>query len=170
MSPTHIILYRTIQSLKVELVYEKKNGSLVFSGSRKIPTLWSYVQWETRQATFPSGTVDPGVGIFLSPLNTNDGFYLCHIPHTNLWESNILVMLKWGNHVMSHLSVFRNFLKPFFLNIKMSRDMWFPTMWHISLLLIEIRQLAGSGKNMPILRTGKQEQPAEQQCFNNRLW
>ena len=58
------------------LVYEKKNRSLVFSGSRKIPTLGSTVQWETRLAEFPTGTVGPQVGIFLSPLNTNDGFYL----------------------------------------------------------------------------------------------
>ena len=53
---------------------------MVFSGSRKIPTLGSTVQWETRQASFPTGTVGPRVGIFLSPLNTNDGFYLSHIP------------------------------------------------------------------------------------------
>ena len=64
------------------MVYEKKNRSLVFSGSRKIPTLGSTVQWETRQASFPNGTVGPRVGIFLSPPNTNDGFYLSH-PHTN---------------------------------------------------------------------------------------
>ena len=42
-------------------------------------------QWETRQASFPTETVDPRVGIFLSPLNTNDGFYLsqidCPTPH-----------------------------------------------------------------------------------------
>ena len=61
------------------VVYEKKNRSLVFSGSRKIPTLGSTVQWETRQASFPTGTVGPRVGIFLSPLNTNDGFYLSHM-------------------------------------------------------------------------------------------
>ena len=35
-------------------------------------------QWETRQALFPTGTVDPRVGIFLSPPNTNDGFLLSH--------------------------------------------------------------------------------------------
>ena len=33
-------------------------------------------QWETRQASFPTGTVDHRVGIFLSPLNTDNGFYL----------------------------------------------------------------------------------------------
>ena len=70
----YTVLYRAV------VVYEKKNRSLVFSGSRKIPTLASTVQWETRQASFPTGTVGPRVGIFLSPLNTNDGFYLSHIP------------------------------------------------------------------------------------------
>ena len=69
----HTVLYRTV------VVYEKKNRSLVFSGSRNIPTLGSTVQWETRQASFPTGTVSPQVGIFLSPLNTNDGFYFSHI-------------------------------------------------------------------------------------------
>ena len=32
-----------------------------------------------REASFPTGTVDPRVGISLSPLNTNDGFFLSHI-------------------------------------------------------------------------------------------
>ena len=67
------VLYRTV------VVHEKKNRSLVFSGSRKIPTLGCTVQWETRQASFPTGTVGPRVRIFLSPLNTNDGFYLSHM-------------------------------------------------------------------------------------------
>ena len=48
----------------------------MFSGSRKIPTLGSTVQWDTQQALFPIGMVGPWVGIFLSPLDTNDGFYL----------------------------------------------------------------------------------------------
>ena len=74
----YTVLYRTV------VVYEKKNRSLVFSGSRKIPTLGSTVQWETRQASFPTGTVGPRVGIFLSPLNTNDGFYLSHSLLTQL--------------------------------------------------------------------------------------
>ena len=72
----YTVLYHTA------VVYEKKNRSLVFSGSRKIPTLGPTVQCETRQASFPTGTVGPRVGIFLSPLNTKDGFYLSH-PHTN---------------------------------------------------------------------------------------
>ena len=37
--------------------------------------------WETWRASFPTGTLGPRVGIFLSPLNTNDGFYLSHIIH-----------------------------------------------------------------------------------------
>ena len=32
------------------------------------------------EASFPTGTVDPRVGISLSPLNTNDGFSFSHIP------------------------------------------------------------------------------------------
>ena len=68
----YTVMYRTV------VVYEKKNRSLVFIGSRKIPTLGSTGQWETRQASFPTGTVGPQVGIFMSPLNTNDGFYLSH--------------------------------------------------------------------------------------------
>ena len=45
-----------------------------------------------RQASFPTGTVGPRVGIFLSPLNTNDGFYWSssHKPisqaRTSPWE------------------------------------------------------------------------------------
>ena len=66
----------TVPYRRLELVYEKKNRSLVLSGSRKIPNLGSTVQWETRQASFPNGTVGPWVGIFLSPLDTNDGWIL----------------------------------------------------------------------------------------------
>ena len=35
---------------------------------------------ETLQASFATGTVGPQVRIFLSPLNTNDGFYLSYTP------------------------------------------------------------------------------------------
>ena len=72
------ILYST--SLNVKLVHEKKNRSLLFSGSRKIPTLGITVQRETQQDSFLSGMVGPPVGIFLSPLNTSDGFYFSRTP------------------------------------------------------------------------------------------
>ena len=48
--------------------------------NRKIPTLGSKIQWETWQTSFPIGTVGPWFWTFLSPLNTNDGFYLSQIP------------------------------------------------------------------------------------------
>ena len=65
----YTVLYCTVRLLNLKLVYEKKN-----------PNIGSTVQWETRQASFPTGTVGPRVGIFLSPLDTNDGFYLSHKP------------------------------------------------------------------------------------------
>ena len=37
-------------------------------------------QWETRLAEFPTGTMNPRVEIFLSPLNTTDGFFFLHTP------------------------------------------------------------------------------------------
>ena len=85
------VLYRMV------VVYEKKNRSLVFNGSRKIPTLGSTVQWETRQASFPTGTVGPRVGIFLSPLNTNDEFYLSHTPvHVPaIWKDKKRRVARW---------------------------------------------------------------------------
>ena len=47
-----------------------------------------------------NGTVGPRVGIFLSLLNTNDGFYLSHIPHTNPW-GNRMIRRMIGRQVMS---------------------------------------------------------------------
>ena len=98
----YTVLYRTLE------VYEKKNRSLVFSGSRKIPTLGSTVQWETRQASFPTGTVGPRVGIFLSPLNTNDGFYLSYPVCTlAIWK----LLHRWLAIYLQRQ--FRNFCDPF---------------------------------------------------------
>ena len=57
-------LFNALNMLSVKLVYEKSNRSLLFSCSRKIPTLGSTVH----------------LGIFMSPLNTNEGFYISHIP------------------------------------------------------------------------------------------
>ena len=45
------------------------------------------------KASFPTGTVDPRVGIFLSPLNTNDGFSLSRPriePRSLAWQSDTL--------------------------------------------------------------------------------
>ena len=39
-------------------------------------------QWETRLASFPTGTVGPRVGIFLEPLNTNDRFFFSYHDRT----------------------------------------------------------------------------------------
>ena len=78
--------YYTVPYRRVAFRIEKKKRSLVFSGSRKISTLGSIVQWETREASFLTGTVGPRVGIFLSPLDTNDGFYLSHIIVPARWK------------------------------------------------------------------------------------
>ena len=123
-SSTEIKVYRTVRSLNLEFVYEKKNRSLVFSGSRKIQTLGSIVQWETRQASFPTGTVGTWIWIFLSHLDTNDGFCLSHIPVPALGKDkndqshagrtlirDVIVLLN--DATMSHLSVFRIVWKAF---------------------------------------------------------
>ena len=73
-SPTNITQYCTVWSWYMR----KRIDQWCSVVPEKIPTLGSTVQWETRQASFPTGTVGPRVGIFLSPLNTNDGFYLSH--------------------------------------------------------------------------------------------
>ena len=77
----------------------------------------------------PFGTVGPCVEIFLSSLNTNDGFYLSHIPvpaggkdkkkrtaarrpHAGRrWIRDVIKMLKWHHHVASQR--IRIFWEPF---------------------------------------------------------
>ena len=69
-------LKRVSQNYSV-MVCEKKNGSLTFSVDRKIPNpLVHRSSGKLGKPRFPTGTVDHRVGIFLSPQNTNDGFYL----------------------------------------------------------------------------------------------
>ena len=123
----YTVLYRTV------VVYEKKNRSLVFSGSRKIPTLGSTVPWETRQASFPTGMVGPRVGIFLSPLNTNDGFYLSltlvpaqgrdqnkqlHVGRTHAARLCVASLSCKNDVTMSNCSVLRTFLEVFFMHFQ----------------------------------------------------
>ena len=41
--------------------------------------------------------------------------------NSHTWSSgNLIVMLKWNHHIMSHLSIFRNFWEPFF-----KHKMWY---------------------------------------------
>ena len=100
MTPPTNSIYSTW--LNVELVYEKKNRSLLFSGSRKIPNLGSIVQWLTQQASFPTGIEGPWVGIFLSPLYTYDRFYLSYIPEPTFGKdkksNRCLLKDKWRHH------------------------------------------------------------------------
>ena len=52
-------------------------------------------QWETRHAKFPTGTVEPRVGIFLEPLNTNDRFFFSFtttVP-VHVWYSTVYNLL-----------------------------------------------------------------------------
>ena len=50
-------------------------------------------QWETRQASFPTGTLGPRVGIFLSPLYTNDGFYLSYM---TMWQLSYMGRVNYS--------------------------------------------------------------------------
>ena len=81
---------------------------------------------DSRQASFPTGTVGPRVGIFLSPLNTNDGFYISPIPvpaygkdqkGTGACRPHIdhyfIVMLKLRHHAAFHH--IQDFLEVFFM-------------------------------------------------------
>ena len=116
-SPTNITQYSTVRSWYMR----KRIDHWCSVVPETIPTLGSTIQWETRQASFPTGKVDPRVGIFLSPLNTNDGFYLSHIyPYQPVGKikleqlnagrmsiRDVIVMLN--DVIMSYLSVFRIF-------------------------------------------------------------
>ena len=58
---------------------EKKIDHWFSVMTRKCQPLGPLLKWETRQASFPIGTFDHPIGIFLSPLNISDGFYLAHM-------------------------------------------------------------------------------------------
>ena len=52
----------------------------MFSGDRKIPTQGPTAPVENEACRVSHLTVDPRVGIFLSPRYTSDGFFFSHIP------------------------------------------------------------------------------------------
>ena len=77
----------------------EKNRSLISSDDKKMQTIRSTVpvgneaclletRLATRQASFPTGTLDRRIWIFLSQLNINDEFYL-----TTLWASMLQLSL-----------------------------------------------------------------------------
>ena len=63
---------------------EKKNRPLMFSVDRKIQSLGSTLP--VRIGNKASWTMCPRAGIFLFPLNSNDGFYLSGIQEKNLLQ------------------------------------------------------------------------------------
>ena len=60
------------------------------------------------KASFPTGTVDPRVGISLSPLNTNDGFSLSTMSTGSFYRYRILVSVSSCQYrVNGHFHSFR---------------------------------------------------------------
>ena len=56
----------------------------MYSETGKSQPLGPPFQWNLGEASFPTGTMDPRVGISLSPLDTNDGFSLSdYVPANN---------------------------------------------------------------------------------------
>ena len=51
------------------------------------------------EASFPTGTVGPRVGIFLFPLNTNDRFYLSHIGKQPKFQPGVLKIALCNNNL-----------------------------------------------------------------------
>ena len=82
--------YRTVA--KCRFWYMRKKIDHCSVVPEKKPTLGSTIQRKTRQASLPTGMVGPRVRISLSPLNTNDGFYLSYIGKTTeipIWCARI---------------------------------------------------------------------------------
>ena len=99
----------------------------MFTGN---PNPW--VSADIPQTSFPTEMVGPRVGIFLSPLKTNDGFSLSHIPLPAHWKDgkrtathwqhaghtsirDVIVMIKLRHHVAYHgIRIFWKYLPCFF--------------------------------------------------------
>ena len=78
-STEDIIQYSTVRSLNVELVYEKNIRSLVFNVDQNSQPSGPPFSGKHCKPLFPLERWALGLGYFLSPLNTNDGFF-SHIP------------------------------------------------------------------------------------------
>ena len=61
--------------------------------------------WKLGEASFPTGTVDPRVGISLPPLNTNDGFSLSGMQEIIVYVLFNLKRLELPNQDMGTQSV-----------------------------------------------------------------
>ena len=131
-SPTDIILYRTVQSLDLEVVYEKKKRPCLFSGSRKFPTLSSTVHWNLASLVshWNAGRA-LGLGFFcphwtpmmdsiyltnaILPRLSREGYvHLLYWNTCTLSSSDVIVMLKCHHQVKLYLSVFSDFWKLIF--------------------------------------------------------
>ena len=85
----------------------------MFIVNRKISNLGGHrCNGKTRQASFPTGIVDPRVEIFLSSLNTNDEVYLslvllsgCNVPLKELKPHNVKVPFCRTSFSMGDLGV-----------------------------------------------------------------
>ena len=60
-------------------------------------------------ASFPVGMLDPRVGIFLSPLNTSDGFYFSHYENTPMQYIEIVFGSKNENFHWKNFDIFLTF-------------------------------------------------------------
>ena len=63
-------------------------------------------QWETRLAEFPTGIMDPRVGIIMFPRNINDGFIFSHI----IWRSTVRYLLVTSQLMFTKARSYNPFL------------------------------------------------------------
>ena len=90
-----ILFYR---SLGLAWVCEKNR---INHGTEKSHPEGPLFHWETRLAEFPHWTVDPRVGIFLEPLNTNDRFFFSYTTTIRYSTVSYLLWHHWGRCLQS---------------------------------------------------------------------
>ena len=78
-------------------MWDKKNPSLVSTWDRKIPTRGPTVPMENEACRVSHWTVDPRVGIFLEPLDTNDRLFFSYTKFSDCTvQHNICWWRHWG--------------------------------------------------------------------------